>query len=134
MYLLDTCAFISMITQKMPARVLSELGYAKSLKLSTLSIWEIALKKKKPGFEKFKDEDIYELMESVRVEELELKGQHAWDSVNLPSVRKPNGDKHNDPFDRVIIQQAKSERLTLVTSDQTILKYDCSVLSYRRKD
>jgi PIN domain nuclease of toxin-antitoxin system len=134
MYLLDTCAFFSAITKSLPEKVLTELGYARSLYISTLSIWEIALKKDRPGFKLFKDADIYELMESVRVEELELKGQHAWDSVNLPSVRKPSGDKHNDPFDRAIIQQAKSERLTLVTSDQTILKYDCSVLSYRRKD
>jgi PIN domain nuclease of toxin-antitoxin system len=34
---------------------------------------------------------------------------------------------HSDPFDRVLIAQALTEELTLVTSDQAILRYDVPV-------
>jgi PIN domain nuclease of toxin-antitoxin system len=34
---------------------------------------------------------------------------------------------HNDPFDRMLIAQALIEDLTLVTSDEAILRYDVAV-------
>lgn len=35
---------------------------------------------------------------------------------------------HKDPFDRLLVSQAKTENLTLVTSDDKILKYKVSTL------
>ncbi len=37
---------------------------------------------------------------------------------------------HKDPFDRMLIAQAKVENLTLITSDEKILKYKVDVLKY----
>ena len=35
---------------------------------------------------------------------------------------------HNDPFDRLLIAQAKVESLTLVTGDEQIKKYDVPIM------
>ena len=35
---------------------------------------------------------------------------------------------HNDPFDRMIIAQAQSENLTIITKDTKIKLYDVNVL------
>lgn len=40
----------------------------------------------------------------------------------------PLHKNHNDPFDRILISQAKVENLTLITSDKKIWKYDLSLL------
>jgi PIN domain nuclease of toxin-antitoxin system len=38
---------------------------------------------------------------------------------------------HRDPFDRMLVAQAKVESLTLVTHDQTLRRYDIAVLDAR---
>ena len=38
---------------------------------------------------------------------------------------------HRDPFDRLIIAQAKSENLTVVTADRTFTRYGIPVLDVR---
>jgi PIN domain nuclease of toxin-antitoxin system len=35
---------------------------------------------------------------------------------------------HRDPFDRLLVSQARLESLTLVTHDERFLKYDVAVL------
>jgi PIN domain nuclease of toxin-antitoxin system len=35
---------------------------------------------------------------------------------------------HNDPFDRILIAQTITEKLTLITSDEKIKKYNIPVL------
>lgn len=49
-------------------------------------------------------------------------------SVNLDHVIKLGKLPlyHKDPFDRILISQAKVEGLTLITSDEKILKYKIS--------
>jgi len=37
-------------------------------------------------------------------------------------------DHHRDPFDRLLVAQAQIERLTVVTADETIPRYDVAVL------
>jgi PIN domain nuclease of toxin-antitoxin system len=36
---------------------------------------------------------------------------------------------HRDPFDRLLIAQAQCEKMTLVSADRHIFKYDLSVLA-----
>lgn len=36
---------------------------------------------------------------------------------------------HDDPFDRMLIAQALIENLTLVSSDQAVMRYDVPVLA-----
>ncbi len=53
--------------------------------------------------------------------ELPLRFSHAAEAAALPRL-------HKDPFDRMLIGQARVENLTLVTADATISRYDVPVL------
>jgi PIN domain nuclease of toxin-antitoxin system len=35
---------------------------------------------------------------------------------------------HKDPFDRLLIAQAQTERMVLITADQTIARYDVNII------
>jgi PIN domain nuclease of toxin-antitoxin system len=41
--------------------------------------------------------------------------------IDLPLI-------HGDPFDRLLIAQAKQDNLTILTGDQNITKYDVDTL------
>jgi PIN domain nuclease of toxin-antitoxin system len=49
-------------------------------------------------------------------EELAVLGEHAEAVSGLPSI-------HKDPFDRILIAQAKVEGITLLTSDRVVAQY-----------
>lgn len=49
--------------------------------------------------------------------ELKVSSKHCFVLETLPFI-------HNDPFDRLLISQAMSEELILITHDKDILKYD----------
>jgi PIN domain nuclease of toxin-antitoxin system len=48
--------------------------------------------------------------------ELPVNTAHALEVANLPLI-------HKDPFDRILIVQAKAEGMVLVTSDETVGLY-----------
>jgi PIN domain nuclease of toxin-antitoxin system len=85
--------------------------------ISPVSVWEIAIKQAKgklPG-----PVDLAERATS-EFTELPVTAQHAIAAGRLPRV-------HEDPFDRMLIAQARCEGLTLVSSDEAIHKYDVNV-------
>lgn len=53
--------------------------------------------------------------------ELPLRAAHAARLRDLPFI-------HRDPFDRMLIAQAQADGLTLMTVDETVMRYDVSVL------
>jgi PIN domain nuclease of toxin-antitoxin system len=53
--------------------------------------------------------------------QLSIAFSHAEDSARLPL-------HHKDPFDRMLIAQARAEGLTLVTNDDTFASYDVALL------
>ncbi|MGI8415266.1 MAG: type II toxin-antitoxin system VapC family toxin [Nakamurella sp.] len=55
------------------------------------------------------------------VQILGLDAEHGMAVANLPM-------HHRDPFDRLLIAQARSERLTIVTADRRIAAYDVPVV------
>ena len=59
--------------------------------------------------------------ESTGFVELPITAADARASAHLPRI-------HGDPFDRILIAQAKAGGLTLVTRDQAIGRYDVAVL------
>jgi len=52
---------------------------------------------------------------------LQIQKGHLEALVNLPF-------HHRDPFDRVLVSQARQEGLTLITADEVFLNYDVKVL------
>jgi PIN domain nuclease of toxin-antitoxin system len=92
---------------------------AVSLFFSAASIWEIAIKSAQgklqvPG-------NLLGTMEQRGFVELPVLSRHAIIAGALPP-------HHRDPFDRMIVAQAQSEGLTVVTRDERIAAYDVAVL------
>lgn len=54
--------------------------------------------------------------------ELPILGEHTDELLRLPS-------HHRDPFDRLLIAQARYAGLTLVSADDNVARYDVSLLT-----
>jgi PIN domain nuclease of toxin-antitoxin system len=84
---------------------------------SAASIWEIAIKAAL-GRPDFAAQPSEAREESIRIGlcELPVDGVHASGVAVLPPI-------HADPFDRLLIAQARSAGLTLLTSDRAVAAY-----------
>lgn len=89
--------------------------------ISIASIWEMVIKggKGKLKLPKNIEEDI----EVAGFKILPIEVPHV-----LAVKELPNYQDHKDPFDRILISQAKVENLTLITSDPKIWKYKITML------
>jgi PIN domain nuclease of toxin-antitoxin system len=87
--------------------------------VSAASVWEIAIKRAlgKLAF----PTPIVETVQRLGFELLPITAGHAEHAGGLPR-------HHRDPFDRLLIAQARAEGLTLVTADERISLYDVKVL------
>lgn len=88
--------------------------------LSMASVWEIAIKK---GIGKLDAPS--DLEERLRINEflpLQVTFQHADVVATLPLL-------HRDPFDRMLVAQAMSESLTIVTRDSRFAQYGVPTLT-----
>ncbi len=52
---------------------------------------------------------------------LPIEHSHALQTARLPA-------HHRDPFDRMLIAQAQVERMTLVSADEQLTRYDVEIL------
>lgn len=90
--------------------------------VSIVSLWEIAIKSSIGKLEiKNSMEEIAGICLKYKIELLAINPQHLDQIANLPQI-------HGDPFDRLIISQAITENLTIVTSDSIIPKYDANTI------
>jgi PIN domain nuclease of toxin-antitoxin system len=119
-FLLDTHIFLHLINgeKNVPQRIVSVLQEGEPKKmLSIASIWEMAIK---IGLGKLAIVDridtIYRIIEEHDIMILHIDKAHFETFLTLPEI-------HKDPFDRLIISQAITEDLTLVTDDQFIKSY-----------
>jgi PIN domain nuclease of toxin-antitoxin system len=87
--------------------------------VSSVSIWEIAIKRASGKLRI--PEDFLEKIEAAQFAELGITFTHAIRAGALPS-------HHGDPFDRMLVAQAQSEGLTVLTNDARIAAYDVPVL------
>jgi PIN domain nuclease of toxin-antitoxin system len=90
--------------------------------ISAVSVWEISIKmalgRLKLSFDP--SDSVFELMHNG-FQPLSIQFRHAWTVGELPL-------HHADPFDRMLIAQAKCEGLTLVTADKRIAAYGIATL------
>jgi PIN domain nuclease of toxin-antitoxin system len=88
--------------------------------VSVVSLWEIAIKYARrrggPNDMPISAGQALELFLRAGYEVLEVTAQHALAVAALPSL-------HADPFDRMLIAQARSEPLRLLTSDTAVAGY-----------
>jgi PIN domain nuclease of toxin-antitoxin system len=85
---------------------------------SVASLWEIAIKSALGKLEA--PDDLPALVESRGFEMLGVTSEHAWAVRELPH-------HHRDPFDRLLIAQARVERLPILTADPAFSRYDVEV-------
>ncbi len=117
--LLDTHALIWALSspRRLPARVAKSIRDPETdVYVSAVSTWEIAIK---ASLKKI-DADVAAVVRAMRaasLEELPIAIAHTVRLRALP-------DHHRDPFDRLLVAQAVEERLTIVTHDPLIARYD----------
>ena len=88
--------------------------------VSAASVWEAAIK---TSLGKLRVEgDLTETIPATGFLELPISARHAWLAGTLPRL-------HDDPFDRILVAQAKLEELTLVTHDPALRDYGISILA-----
>lgn len=120
MYLMDTHCFLWYLrnSPELSERALAIIDSAPDIYVSIVSLWEIAIKKSigKLGIEQSMTQ-LEELCAEKYIALLPIKSKHLdW----LGTLEKI----HGDPFDRLLICQAKSERLCIITKDFIIPRYD----------
>ncbi len=62
-------------------------------------------------------------MAANQIRPLSIEYQQAVMVYAMPFARFPDGTEHRDPFDRLIVSQALSEGLTLVSADTVLDGY-----------
>ena len=120
-YLLDTHVFIwwAIGAPRLSADMLEAIvDPANQLYLSAASTWEMMIKSRlgKLRLPSAAEAFIAEGLRRNRVEPLPITIEH---TLALASL----GSFHKDPFDRMLIAQARHEDLTLMTDDPLIRQY-----------
>jgi PIN domain nuclease of toxin-antitoxin system len=121
--LLDTHAFVWFLveTKRIPGRLMAVLiDPAHIVHVSAVSVWEVAIKS---GLGKlsFPLDRLAAVIDDAGFSEVPVTSAHALELRHLPLL-------HRDPFDRLLIAQARHERLTLVTHDADIRRYPVDTL------
>lgn len=101
------------------ADFLDRLRHDPDIFLSPVSLWEITIKQtvgKLAG-----PPDLAERVRDMGFRELPVTHSHAIAAGRLPP-------HHRDPFDRMLVAQAATEGMTLVSRDASIALYDVDVL------
>lgn len=57
---------------------------------------------------------------------LPIEPRHCREVIALPQTGLPSG--HRDPFDRLLVAQARLEGLTLLSADPNLGRYDVAVV------
>ena len=120
--LLDTNVLIWLLSasariSRRAKRALSRQGI--SLVVSAASVWEIVLKTQagKLTFQEGLDAALDQILHRSPWTILPVSAEHLPVLAALPVL-------HRDPFDRLLIAQARHENLVIVTSDEQIPRYD----------
>lgn len=87
--------------------------------VSAVSVWEVAVKRRLGKLDA--PSDLLAQLERAGVDLLPITARHADHVGTLPM-------RHRDPFDRLLIAQAATDKLTLVTGDSEIGRYEIDVL------
>lgn len=90
--------------------------------VSAVSIWEIAIKHALGrGDMPISGEDALGYCRLAGYRWLDVRPEHAAAVESLPAL-------HGDPFDRLLVAQARFEPMRLVTHDRTVARYDTSIV------
>jgi PIN domain nuclease of toxin-antitoxin system len=120
--LLDTHSLLALLSSDYPlspaAREAMERPDAE-LVVSAVSVWEIAIKRAIGKL--VAPEDLLERIDEAAAEVLSVTPRHAHATGELPL-------HHRDPFDRLLISQARLEGCVIVTGDRALTLYGVPVV------
>ncbi|QUS62546.1 type II toxin-antitoxin system VapC family toxin (plasmid) [Synechocystis sp. PCC 7339] len=86
--------------------------------VSAASIWEMSIKK---SLGKLSTPDnLLAVLKANNFRVLDITAEHSLAIANLPEY-------HKDPFDRMLIVQAQTEELTLISQDSKFSQYDVTL-------
>ena len=90
---------------------------------SPVSVWEVAIKHKlHPEKMPVSEEDFVSYCSQIGFVELPICNAHIFAIKRLE--RRPGSPNHQDPFDRLLISQAKTEQLIFITHDTLLSDYN----------
>jgi len=121
--LLDTSMLLWAATGILPKKAKELIANEENMLLfSSASIWEIVIKNglNRSNFQV----DTYMLHNGLLNNgyvEVPIDSYHSLLTEKLPKI-------HKDPFDRILVAQAQTERATIITSDVILTEYPCSVI------
>jgi len=129
-YLLDTHVLLWSLldTRKLSKRVSETLENRKNeIYVSTVTFWEVALKSSigKLEFENLNIDKIPSYVEKTGYKTIELGQMEAIEFGRLPLK-----ERHKDPFDRILIWQAISRKMILLSKDERMKEYETEGLRY----
>ena len=120
--LVDTHAVYWMMTDdaRLPAGLRAGLqGGAHDVAVSAVSVWELEIKRAIGKLEL--DMDIVAGVEEAGMRTLAISVEHAVAAARLPL-------HHQDPFDRMLVAQARAQGLVLATRHRQLARYDVPIL------
>ncbi len=88
--------------------------------VSVASIWEMSIKRTLGRLDY--PSNLPEILDHAQIEVLPITTEHALAVADLPL-------HHRDPFDRMIVAQARAERMMVITTDAGLAKYGVEVLA-----
>lgn len=120
--LLDTHALLWWLADRELSKAVREAiaDPANDVAVSAASAWEISIKRAIGKLSA--PDDLAEQIEAGGFERLPIRIDHAVLAGALPR-------HHDDPFDRMLLAQAKIESLTIVTRDKRFADYDVPLLA-----
>ncbi len=124
--LLDTCSFlwITTLPRRLSPSAIEAIRHPDNIVfLSVSSIWEIAIKYKAGRLDlpSSPARFIPECLGLYELRTLDIGHSHVISAGDLPL-------HHHDPFDRLLIAQARIEGLAIATPDEAFATYDVELL------
>lgn len=110
--------------ERLPADIMTRLDDPDStLLLSAASAWEIAIKYRLGKLALPQPPDVFvpERMQQTGTVALAAEHEHVLRVADLP-------DHHRDPFDRLLIAQAQSLSIPLISADRQLAAYDVELI------
>lgn len=122
-YLLDTHAILWYFqgNENLPKKIRTIIE-SKSCFYSIISFWEIAIKQKLGKLDSsFSIQELESMCTKANIQIAHITSKSIETTKFLPLI-------HRDPFDRLLIAQAKNLNLILITKDMFIPQYDVKTL------
>jgi PIN domain nuclease of toxin-antitoxin system len=104
---------------RIPPAILQRIENAPRVFLSAVTAWELSIKESSGGLTLARP--LSALIHTHAMTELPVTIQHGEAVGDLPF-------HHRDPFDRLLVAQAKVEGLIFVTADRLLLKYGVPII------